>query len=251
MSGEIINPKLIALFTDFGVSGPYHGQMHAALAAARVEQPVIQLMVDAPPFAPKPSAYLLAALADYLSPGIMVIAVVDPGVGSERRSILVKDSNQWFIGPDNGLLSQVARRSGSAEIEEIVWRPEHLSNSFHGRDLFTPVVAKICRGEYLSGPKLPINSIVGYEWPSDLDEIIYIDDFGNAVVGIRATAVATEKNLIVADCKIGYARTFSEVSTGDAFWYENSMGLVEIAVNQGSAAEMFGLAIGSVIAWDE
>jgi len=247
MSGEITNPKLVALFTDFGVKGPYQGQMQAVLAAANVQQPVVRLMADAPRFAPRPSAYLLAALANNLPSGALVIAVVDPGVGSERRPILVRDSNQWFIGPDNGLLSQVARRSGAAEIEEIVWRPKRLSHSFHGRDLFAPIAAAICKQEYVSGPRLAIGSLRGIDWPEDLAEVIYIDDFGNAVSGIRATAAATDKSITVAGVKIAYARTFSQVNLGDIFWYENSMGLVEIAVNQGSAAESLGLTIGTSI----
>lgn len=251
MTGEVVSPKLVALFTDFGEKGPYHGQMRAVLAAAGIDQQVVQLMADAPRFSPKSSAYLLAAIANDLPVGALVIAVVDPGVGSERRPILVKDSNQWFIGPDNGLLSQVARRSGSAETEEIVWRPERLSNSFHGRDLFAPVAAAICKQEYLSGPKLANDSLCGIDWPDDLAEVIYIDGFGNAVSGIRAAAVSKDELISAAGAKVGYARTFSQVNMGTAFWYENSMGLIEIAVNQGSAAESLGLTVGSSIGWDK
>jgi S-adenosylmethionine hydrolase len=247
MASEIVKPGLIALFTDFGVNGPYHGQMQALLAAAGVEQPVIQLMVDAPRFAPRPSAYLLAAIANDLPPGTVVIAVVDPGVGGERRSIMVKDSDQWFIGPDNGLLSQVARRSGEAKIEEIVWRPERLSNSFHGRDLFSPVAAAVCKLVHESGPELSYELVVGADWPDSLEEIIYIDDFGNAVCGIRATTVDKNTLVVAAGNEISYATTFSQVNVGEPFWYENSIGLVEIAVNQGSAEKMLGLEIGSQV----
>lgn len=240
-------PKLIALFTDFGVSGPYHGQMCALLIAAGVEQPVIQLMADAPRLAPRPSAYLLAAIAHDMPPGSLVISVVDPGVGGERRPIIVEDSGQWFIGPDNGLLSQVARRSGKAEIEEIVWRPQRLSNSFHGRDLFAPVAAAICNQEYVPGPSIQIESLAGADWPSALEEVIYIDDFGNVITGIWAASISSEKALELAGTPVKHAGTFSDVPRGAIFWYENSMGLIEIAVNQGSAAQTLGLSIGSPI----
>ncbi len=238
-------PKLIALFTDFGIAGPYHSQMQAVLAAAGVEQPVIHLMVDAPRFAPRPSAYLLAAIANGMPPGSLIVTVVDPGVGGERRAILVKDSDQWFIGPDNGLLSRVAKRSSKAVIEEIVWRPERLSNSFHGRDLFAPVAAAICKQQHNCGPVVRLESLVGSDWPDDLAEVIYIDAFGNAITGLRAKNVPTDITLGLSGGRISYARTFSDAPVGELFWYENSMGLVEIAVNQGDAAQRLGIAIGS------
>jgi S-adenosylmethionine hydrolase len=247
MAAATEKPNLIALFTDFGVNGPYHGQMRVVIAAAGVEQSVVQLMADAPPFKPRPASYLLAALANDLPEGVLVIAVVDPGVGGERRPILVQDSGQWFIGPDNGLLSQVARRSDEALIEEIVWRPERLSNSFHGRDLFAPVAAALCKQEYVSGPKLSHQSLVGFDWPGNLEEVIYIDGFGNAVSGIRATAVNVNTTITVAGRKTAHARTFSQVGPGELFWYANSMGLVEIAANQESAADKLGLNIGSLV----
>ncbi len=247
MAPHIEKPTLIALFTDFGVNGPYHGQMQAVFAANGVEQPVVQLMVDAPRFQPRPASYLLAAVANGLPPGSLVVAVVDPGVGGKRRPILVKDSAQWFIGPDNGLLSQVARRSGEALIEEIEWRPQHLSSSFHGRDLFAPVAAALCRQNYMSGSELSFHSMIGADWPHDLEEVIYIDDFGNALSGIRASAVHTDTTITVAGSEISYAKTFSQVGLGQPFWYENSLGLIEIAVNQGSADDLLGISIGTAV----
>jgi S-adenosyl-L-methionine hydrolase (adenosine-forming) len=240
-------PTLIALFTDFGVTGPYMGQMHAVLAAASVEQPVIHLLADAPSCNPRAAAYLLSALASSMPEGTLFISVVDPGVGGERRPIVVKDSNQWFVGPDNGLMSQVARRSGKARVEVIDWRPEKMSSSFHGRDLFTPVAASICRQEYVSGKAIPLDSMQGADWPSDLAEIIYIDDFGNAITGLRAAGHRDLDLLSIAGTDISHARNFGAVAVGTAFWYENSHGLIEIAVNQGSASEQLGIEIGSSI----
>ncbi len=240
-------PKLIAMFTDFGLLGPYHGQMNSVLAEAGVTQPVIQLMADAPCFDPRASAYLLSALAKDMPEGTLFISVVDPGVGSERRPIVVKDSRQWFVGPDNGLLSQVARRSGKGLLEVIEWQPERLSFSFHGRDLFTPVAASICLQEYVPGESIALDSMVGTEWPDDLAEIIYIDTFGNAVTGMRASSYADVYGLSVGGTAIPCARTFSDVAVGSPFWYENSHGLIELAVNQGSASEQLGVGVGSLI----
>lgn len=247
MINEIHQPKLIALFTDFGVAGPYNGQMQAVLISAGVEQPIIQLMADAPRFDPKSSSYLLAAIADYMPAGTLFISVVDPGVGSDRRPITVTDSGKWFVGPDNGLLSKVATRSGTASVEVIEWRPERLSSSFHGRDLFAPVAASICNGEYAYGTAISLESLVGANWPKSLYQVIYVDAFGNAVSGIDASSIESEAILCVGDYRIPAAATFSQSPVGTAFWYKNSIGLIEIAVNQGSASDLLGLKIGSVL----
>ncbi len=241
------SPKLIALFTDFGTEGPYHGQMQAVLVASGIPQPVVQLMADAPRFDSRSGAYLLRALAADMPDGTLFISVVDPGVGSERRPIVVKDSNQCFLGPDNGLLSLVARRSGEAQAEVIEWRPERLSDSFHGRDLFAPVAAAICCQQNVATTPVSLDSLVGSDWPDDLARIIYIDAFGNAVTGVRASVVSESTKLGVAGKQVPYARTFSDVAPGEEFWYANSNGLVEIAVNQGSAGRQLGIRIGSLI----
>lgn len=240
-------PTLVALYTDFGLLGPYHGQMQAVLAVAGIVQPIIHLMADAPRFDPRASAYLLSALAAGMPEGTLFISVVDPGVGGGRRPIVVKDSGQWFVGPDNGLLSQVARRSGKGRVELIEWRPEMLSASFHGRDLFAPVAAAICRQEYAPGQVVPLDSVVGAEWPDDLAKVIYVDAFGNAITGIRASGYGKPDTLSVAGTVILHANTFSDVAAGTAFWYENSFGLIEIAVNQGSAKEQLDIGVGSLI----
>jgi len=240
-------PKLIALFTDFGVTGPYNGQMHAILTASGAEQSVIQLLADAPQCNPQLSAYLLAALAADMPEGTLFISVVDPGVGAERRPIVVKDSSQWFVGPDNGLLSLVARRSGLGQAELIEWRPATMSASFHGRDLFAPVAAAICQQQHVATSPISLDSLVGSEWPDDLARIIYIDAFGNAITGVRVSVISENMQLCVAGVQIPRARTFSDVAPGEAFWYANSNGLVEIAVNQGSASERLGIGIGSLV----
>ncbi len=240
-------PTLVAIFTDFGLPGPYHGQLHAVLAAAGVQQPVIQLMADAPRFNPRASAYLLSALARDMPKGTLFVSVVDPGVGGDRHPIVVRDSGQWFVGPDNGLLSQVARRSGEGQAEIIEWRPDRLSVSFHGRDLFAPVAASICLEKYAPGKDIALDSMVGAEWPADLPQIIYVDDFGNAITGLRASSHTDVDWLAVDGTRIQRARTFSEVTVGTEFWYENSHGLIEIAVNQGSASQRLKIGVGSMI----
>ena len=235
--------SMIVLFTDFG-GGPYLGQMRAVFARRAPEVPVIELMTDAPAFDAKASAYLLAAYAREFAKGDVFVCVVDPGVGGSRAPIVVEADGRWYVGPDNGLLVLVARRAGSAQAWEITWRPERLTATFHGRDLFAPVGAELARGTLLaSRPR----AVPAEDWPNDLAQIVYIDGYGNAVTGVRAEVLAPENVLLVGDRRIAHARTFSDVAPGAAFWYENANGLAEIAVNRGRADEALGLAIGSEI----
>ncbi|MDX1424934.1 MAG: SAM-dependent chlorinase/fluorinase [Kiloniellales bacterium] len=235
---------MIVLFTDFGGRGPYLGQMRAVLARRAPEVPVVDLLSDAPAFDAKASAYLLAAYAVGFDKGDVFICVVDPGVGGRRAPLVVEADGRWYVGPDNGLLTVVARRAAAAQAWEIAWRPPRLSASFHGRDLFAPVAAELARGTLLtSRPRaVPVE-----DWPEDLAEIVYVDGYGNAITGVRAAVLGPDDVLRAGERRIARARTFCEVAPGAAFWYENANGLAEIAVNRGRADEALGLAVGSEI----
>ncbi len=235
---------MIVLFTDFGGRGPYLGQMRAVLARRAPEVPVVDLLSDAPAFDAKASAYLLSAYAAGFDKGDVFICVVDPGVGGRRAPLVVEADGRWYVGPDNGLLTVVARRAAAAQAWEIAWRPPRLSASFHGRDLFAPVAAELARGTLLtSRPRaVPVE-----DWPEDLAEIVYVDGYGNAITGVRAAVLGPDDVLRAGERRIARARTFCEVAPGAAFWYENANGLAEIAVNRGRADEALGLAVGSEI----
>jgi S-adenosylmethionine hydrolase len=178
--------------------------------------------------------------------------VVDPGVGSDRAGLMLKADGRWYVGPDNGLFDRIVAQSKSVQCWRIDWRPEHLSASFHGRDLFAPVAARLASGQ--SQPE-QLGAAIHYQtqgWPAQLERIIYIDTYGNAMSGIQADTLPTTACLQVNQHTLCYARTFAEVPLGQGFWYENSSGLVEIAVNQGQADVKLGLRVGSPIAivWD-
>jgi S-adenosylmethionine hydrolase len=243
---------MIVLFTDFGPAGPYVGQVKAALATAAPGVPVIDLFTDAPAADPFRAAYLLAAYDDRFGPGTVFLAIVDPGVGGARPPVAVKADGRWYVGPGNGLFELVMRRAAQTELHRISWVPDWLSASFHGRDLFAPVAAQIALGNIRpfldSGAKL---AMPGADWPDDLAELVYIDHYGNAMTGLRSGAVSPHAILGVADARILHASTFSEVPEGKSFWYANSNGLVEIAVNRGHAARQLGLEIGMQVAIEE
>jgi len=226
---------MIVLFTDFGANGPYLGQVCSVLAKNAPNEPVINLLSNAPKFNPRASAYLLAALETDFPKNSIFVCVVDPGVGGDRLPLVLDIDGKKFVGPDNGLFSIVARRSLNVSAKAITWRPDKLSVSFHGRDLFAPIAAMIATGKKFKCKTIEINTLKGTDWPEDLASIIYIDHYGNAITGIRAQKLTTSSQIECSGKLFSYAQTFSNVEVGKAFWYENANGLVEIAVNQGKA----------------
>ena len=239
---------MIALFTDFGLEGPYTGQLETVLYRTAPGVPVIGLFADAPSGRPRPAAYLLAAYGIWFPAGTVFLAVVDPGVGSLRLPVIVEADGRWYVGPDNGLFELVMRRAEEARSWEILWRPETLSASFHGRDLFAPVAGWLARGERPNRQPRPPQIGRHADWPDDLPEIVYVDRFGNAMTGLRGSLLPQGARLVLSGRELRRARTFSDVQPGEAFWYENSNGLAEIAVNAGRAADALRLEIGSPVA---
>jgi len=243
-----ISPAVIALFTDFGLEGPYTGQMKAVLYREAPNAPVVDLLADAPAGDPKAAAYLLAAYAPWFPERTVFLCVVDPGVGGARPAIVAEADGRVFVGPGNGLFEILLRRATEARCREIAWAPAGLSASFHGRDLFAPVAARIARGE--APPLRPVDEALVRrpDWPDDLAEIVYVDRYGNAMTGLRASVLASHARLVAGGRTLGRARTFSDRPEGGAFWYENANGLAEIAVNRGRADRALGLAVGSPVA---
>ena len=235
---------MILLFTDFRLQGPYTGQMKAVLHKLAPGIQVIDLFADAPVGNPKASAYLLAVYAAWFAAGTVFLSVVDPGVGGSRPPIILEADGRWYVGPGNGLFELVARRAPSSRSWHIDWKPERLSASFHGRDLFAPVAAMLALGEPLPGRPRTVKAHRRKEWPDDLREIVYIDHYGNAMSGLRAAVLPRNAKLVTAGRLLQHAGTFSDQPPGTAFWYENSNGLAEIAVNQGRADHELGLTIG-------
>lgn len=237
---------MFALITDFGLEGPYTGQVKAVLQAGTPGIPVIDLFADAPAFEPQLTAYLLPAYSVGFPPGSIFLVVVDPGVGSTRRAIALKLDEHWYLGPDNGVFELILRRADRFEAWEIPRPPHAVSASFHGRDLFAPAAVQIARQDGLPGAaSVSPERFPG--WPDDLPAVIYVDRYGNLVTGIRATTMSEGRDLRCAGRAITHARVFSDVPAGELFWYENANGLVEIAANRASAARLLGMEIGEEV----
>lgn len=237
----------IALVTDFGPGGPYVGQMKLRLSELVPPILVADLVSDLTRFRPDLAAYLLPPLARDVPAGTLYLCVVDPGVGGERAALAVEADGCWYVGPDNGLLAMVVRRAMRVRVLQVDWRPERLSDSFHGRDLFAPVAAMLCRGQLPARSEMNPKLMVGSDWPDELSRILYEDPYGSLMTGCRAASLERGAVIEARGRELRHARTFCEVPPGTAFWSENSFGLVELAVNQGRATLALGLGPGDPV----
>ena len=242
----MVKPPLL-LVTDFGSNGPYLGQMQIALSALAPDHEVINLISDAPLMQPKAAAYLLAALADVIPSQSVFVVVVDPGVGGPRSGVVLQTEHHWYVGPDNGLLAIAAKGASHSKLWRIEDKPKTRYKTFHGRDLFAPVAALVAKEQWVPGSELSLSGMVGADWDADLLEIIYIDHYGNAFTGIRAASLDKTVKIEVGGMLLSYATTFCDVEPGCGFWYENSCGLVELAVNQGRADRLLRVKPGDKI----
>jgi S-adenosyl-L-methionine hydrolase (adenosine-forming) len=250
LEGRYNADMAIVLFTDFGSGDFYVGQVKAVLQRLAPGIAVIDLLHDAPAFNVHASAQLLAAMVGCFAEDSVFLTVVDPGVGGARNAVVVQADDRWYVGPDNGLISVVGARALKGDCWRIVWQPEQLSASFHGRDLFAPVAATLAAQGGLPKAWFEHAGRLNVDFGGDdLPEIIYVDHYGNAHVGIRASGIPREARLAIGKRRLTFARVYSEAVQGAAFWYGNSQGLVEIAVRGGSAARLLELKIGDGVAW--
>jgi S-adenosylmethionine hydrolase len=237
---------MIVLFTDFGAVDPYVGQLHGVLGRLAPGMPIIDLLHNVPAFDVRAGAYLLPAFAAEFPSGTVFVCVIDPDVGTSRDPVMLLADGRWYVGPDNGLFTLLARRAAATDCRVIYWRPPRLSASFHGRDLFAPVAAQLARGQIPESGPAALTTPAG-AWPDDWPHVIYVDHFGNAMTGLRAATVPPSRRLHVRGRHLDHARVFADVPPGTVFWYENSIGLVEIAANRTSAAQLLGLRLGDAL----
>mgnify|MGYP000518220324 CR=1 FL=1 len=240
----------VFLLTDYTLQGPYVGQLHGRILQAAAPPPrTIDLMHDAPAFRPDRAAYLLAAILPHLPAQATVLAVVDPGVGTDRHALAMQVDGRWLVGPDNGLLVVAAGRAERVQAYRLPPPAADIPATFHGRDVFADAAAATASHGAPPPGATAVAGWVGQDWPADWDAVIYQDGFGNLITGRRAATVTPGAALVVAGHRLPRVAKFADVAPGQACWYGNSMGLVEVAVNAGSAAEALALGPGAALQW--
>lgn len=238
---------MILLFTDFGISGPYLAEMSARILRINSRAQVLNLISNVMHFEITAAAYLLNAYSQQFPRKTVFLCVIDPGVGGERLPVVLECDGRWYVGPMNGLFDVLISNSSEFSLFEIPVDNGIISRSFHGRDVFAPMAAKLDNGA--SPVDLGLVEVVEAvdKAPCSLREIIYLDDYGNGFTGIQAADINKEDIVQVADHELRYAHSFCYVSEGEGMWYLNSVNLVEIAVNQGSAKDKYGLTVGKKV----
>lgn len=272
-------PRPVFLLTDFGLSDPYVGLMRAAICAHRPDLPIHDLSHGVPPQQIRVGALWLASSAPWLPDDAVVVAVVDPGVGSARRPAARRVGDRIFVGPDNGLLSLVppvetvvtfvepyVAMLGAPATED--WRllappglPPPASRTFHGRDLFAPAAARLASGALRfedAGPILPEPvrldppEITQLPDGSILGEVLYLDHYGNAVLSLPAAdagRVALPGAAPGAEVTLPVLLRYADAAPGQALALTGSTGRLEISVRDGSAAARYPLHPGTPVRW--
>jgi S-adenosylmethionine hydrolase len=252
---------VITFLSDYGLSDDFVGVCHGVIAGICPPARVIDVTHGVPRGDVRAGALILRGALPYLPVGVH-LAVVDPGVGGDRRGVAVRvEDGRLLVGPDNGLLSLAADRAGGAvEAVDVGRSPFALpsvSATFHGRDIFAPVAARLAGGAPLLDAGEPCDpaGLVALELPvaQVLDgvlvaHVLYVDGFGNVELDVEEPAFQLGRLLEVAAASgrpelARYTRTFADAGAGELILYEDSYRRLALAVNQGDAAQRLGLAV--------
>lgn len=255
----------IGLFTDYGQRDVYVGVLRSVILDIWPRATLFDLTHDVPPQNLLSGAWLLASAHHFLPKRCIVCAVVDPGVGTERRAVVVETAAGYrFVAPDNGLLELVLRQDPAAravELDRDRWFLPKRSATFDGRDVFAPVAAQLARGVRLDalGSELDAGQLQRLQIPENEREdgrvrgrVLHIDHFGNVISTLGAGELAARTGggvlrVRCADVEYPFVKTFADVSPGDRLSYIGSAGVLELAVREGNCAARDGIEQGDVI----
>jgi S-adenosyl-L-methionine hydrolase (adenosine-forming) len=254
---------MVALLTDFGTADGYAGVMKAVILGIAPGVPVVDLSHDVPPQDVPGGAWVLHTLWRYLPQGTVCVAVVDPGVGTERRPVALRCQERTFVGPDNGLFSYVlgAAPAGAAVVlDNPLYQLPAPSTTFHGRDIFAPAAGHLAAGVELSQLGTPIDAGALSRFipprPAQhpeglLGSVVHVDRFGNLITSfgpafVHAVLDDPHVSLRVGPAEIGArAHTFGSAPANTPFALVDSSGHIAIAVREGSAAARLGAGTGT------
>ncbi|MEM3626577.1 MAG: SAM-dependent chlorinase/fluorinase [Candidatus Bathyarchaeia archaeon] len=257
------NP-IITLTTDFGMKDPYVAEIKAVILDINPNATIVDITHEIEKFNMRMAAYVLACAAPYFPRGTIHVAVVDPGVGTKRRPIIIQTKNGYYVGPDNGVLVLAAKSQGIKHIYEISNRKFMLpkvSTSFHGRDIFAPASAHLAKGVSPAefGPEIreieiPEFSKIVKEKDMLIGEVIHIDDFGNIItnfgekevesIGLKDFINVKLKNV---DLRLKFCKAYADVGFQEPLAIIGSHNFLEISINQGDAARHFKVKIGDKV----
>ncbi len=250
---------VVALLTDFGGYDYFVASMKGVILSSFPSATIVDVSHEIPPFNVRRGAFVLWKSYKWFPRGTVFVGVVDPGVGSARKGILVVGRNYYFVGPDNGLLSPAAREDGVEYVVDLSPLAARASSTFHGRDVFAPAAALVARGEdpRSLGPPSEISvdlQLAGasVEGSTVRCSIVYVDRFGNAFTSLVGSppwreGQDIEVNLPAGRVRARYVRTYSDVGPGEPLALVNSEGHLELAVREGSFSSRYSVREGDEV----
>ena len=264
MEASDVPANIITLTTDFGLKDPYVAEMKAAILSICPTAIIVDVTHEIEKFNVRAGAFVLASASTYFPKGTIHVAVVDPGVGTKRRCILVETGQGYFVGPDNGLLMLAAEKQGVKSIHEVSnpkFMLPRVSSTFHGRDIFAPAAAHLANGTSLSdfGPEIrdavkPEFAKVTRSKGMLIGEVLHVDGFGNVITNVNEQDITQlhAEDWIIAklpncNLRLRFGKTYAEAKPKEALALIGSHGYVEFAVNQGNAAETFQTKAGDKV----
>jgi len=246
---------IIALLTDFGVRDYFVGAMKGAILSINADAKIIDITHEIPPQDVKTAAFTLQACYANFPEKTIFVAVVDPGVGSNRKAILVETEKYFFIAPDNGLLSFVFdERASVFELTNKKYFAGNISRTFHGRDVFAPVAAHLSNGVEPNDFGKETKDFIRFETPaprtiSDDEieaEIIHVDRFGNLITNLKTEDLPENFSLEINGKIIDKRRNFyAEAGRGELFMIWGSAGFLEVASARDSASKLLNATVGA------
>jgi S-adenosyl-L-methionine hydrolase (adenosine-forming) len=260
MAIDNTNP-VVTLLTDFGRQDVYVGVMKGAIATVNSQLQIIDLTHDIPPQNIRAASFCLLNAHAYFPANTVHVAVVDPGVGSQRRGVAIAFEEGFVVCPDNGLCTGILEKKSAIAAVELTnpqyWRTSHPSFTFHGRDIFASVGAHLASGVPITalGRAIEPDSLIKLSLPSIQKSdreirgcIQYIDGFGNLISNIPGESVDGKSwQAIVNDSIVAAGNTYSDVPSGETIVLVGSHGWIEIAVNGGNAKQKLQLNLESEI----
>jgi len=257
---------IVTLLSDFGVKDPYAAEMKAVVLSICPEARIFDISHEIEKFNIRMGAFVLASAAPYFPKGTIHVAVVDPGVGTKRRPILVETNQAFYVGPDNGLLLLAAQKQGISHVYNITnprFMLSRVSKTFHGRDIFAPVAAYLASGSDPTdfGPEIHDYTIPKFAKPKLTrrtlrGEVLHIDDFGNIITNIstedfRKTRME-EGSVFGLRLKgkvitLRLCSAYGEAQVGKPLALIGSHDFLEISVNQRSASKKFVAKTGDTV----
>jgi S-adenosylmethionine hydrolase len=254
---------ILTLTTDFGSNGPYVAAMKGIVLGLAPEAHLVDVSHTVEPQNVLEGAFLLGSIVDAFPAGTVHLAVVDPGVGTERRLIGVRVAEQWFVLPDNGLVSGILLHHELQEARELIGqavRRAIVAPTFHGRDILAPVAAHLLRGDdpaVLGPPIRQFERLASFEPREDhgglVGEVIYRDTFGNLITNVTAARLQERAPLDAWSVAIAgeridrLVRTYGDRPSGSLVALIGSTGWVEVAVTNGDAARHLSAGPGTTV----